>query len=182
MLIVFSGYRGSGKDTIGKWLVENHNFKRLAFADAVKTYASKLCELDPELFFDISKKDTLIPEFNATPRDITIHIGQMAKGISVDIWAKKIAKKIQNDPKQDYVITDCRFPIELETMKELGAVSIWIKRSENIKNEITENSLSEKDCDFMLDNRHTLEDAYEVMLDLIEKKKKNSQNFLIGEL
>ena len=39
MILGLAGYATSGKDTVGRYLVEEHGFTRLAFADTLKRFA-----------------------------------------------------------------------------------------------------------------------------------------------
>lgn len=55
-LIGLSGFAGSGKDTLAQMLVEDHGFKRFAFADALK---SMLYSVNPKLGDGFTLKQTV---------------------------------------------------------------------------------------------------------------------------
>ena len=38
MIIGLAGYAGAGKDTVGNILIEKHNFRRIAFADKIRSF------------------------------------------------------------------------------------------------------------------------------------------------
>lgn len=156
-LIVLCGYKGSGKDTVGEWLVENHGYTRLAFADAVKDTSANVLGLERSLFYDLETKDKLLEEYNKTPRDITIIVGQTFKQISDNIWAKRVTDQIQNEwkvePQKKFVITDCRFPVELNTTKKLGGKSLWINRFDKPSStDVSETSMHKELCDHIIEN------------------------------
>ena len=167
--IILVGWRGSGKDTFADYLVKHYNYKRYAFADAVKEYSANLYDIPRHLFDDPLKKNQKYA-FNKSPRDICIHVGEMAKKINENIWVDKVFHSINGSSSSSSsgggnVISDCRFPVELNRMKMLeNSVSVWINRFEEIPdeciNEPTENSLSQSDCDLTVVNKGTMYDFY----------------------
>jgi len=56
-VIVVSGWKGSGKDTLADFLVYNHGFERFAFADALKDYVATEYEIDRISMDDPNKKE-----------------------------------------------------------------------------------------------------------------------------
>ena len=50
-IILLSGWKGSGKDTVANLLVSNYGFKRIAFADSLKDMVSELYNI-PRSHFD----------------------------------------------------------------------------------------------------------------------------------
>ena len=91
--IILVGWRGSGKDTFADYLVKHYNYKRYAFADAVKEYSANLYDIPRHLFDDPLKKNQKYA-FNKSPRDICIHVGEMAKKINENIWVDKVFHSI----------------------------------------------------------------------------------------
>lgn len=59
--IGLTGLPGVGKDTIAKWLVENHGFVSIGFADALKLEAAKAFGVNKSLFNDREHKTTPHP-------------------------------------------------------------------------------------------------------------------------
>jgi hypothetical protein len=48
MILGLTGKKQHGKDTVGRILVEEHGYRRLAYADALKESAAALFDIDPE--------------------------------------------------------------------------------------------------------------------------------------
>lgn len=164
MLLVLLGWRGSGKDTFANYIVNNYKFRKYAFADSVKDISSDLYNVPRNLFDDPIKKNEKLSDpdlFQYSPRDICIHVGQSIKKIDPQIWIKRILEKININKLN--VITDCRFPNELETVKNKfpHCKSIWIDRFDSIPNECvnetSENSLNKKDAEFSIKNKDCIE-------------------------
>jgi hypothetical protein len=68
MIIALSGFRRSGKDAAGVYLVER-GFKRLAFADILKDMASELFSIKRESFDNPATKDSPLYHLPIAPAD-----------------------------------------------------------------------------------------------------------------
>ena len=173
-LFVFCGYRGSGKDTLARYLIQNYNFTRFAFADPVKDYTSKMLGIDRDAFYNVNRKDKLLPGYNRTPRDLCIFVGQTIKGaVSDSFWADKVAEQIQElwrfDPNRNIVVTDCRFPVEKHAMERLGGSLFWIHRHAKPPSlDITETSINLQDCKFFINNSGELNVAIERLKNVVK--------------
>ena len=55
--IAIAGNKGVGKDTAALNLIEEFNFGRVSFADALKDATAKACEMPMSLFYDPAQKD-----------------------------------------------------------------------------------------------------------------------------
>lgn len=171
MLIVLLGWRGSGKDTFAEYLINNYSFTKFAFADGVKDITSELYNIPRELFDDPIKKNEKYITFS--PRDACIHIGQSVKKLDPYIWINRVINKMKMYEK--CVISDCRFPNELEKVKEIykDCYTIWIDRyneiPEECKNEESENSLNHTHADYIISNKKEFNDFYKEIDKFIEK-------------
>lgn len=126
MIIGLSGYARSGKDTVAQFLVEEHGFKRLAFADTIRTFLLKinpiledghrLNETVQMYGWEIAKSKTevrrLLQETGVTARQM----------FGEDFWVEQAFASA--DPTSDYVISDVRFPNEADYIKDLAG-SVW---------------------------------------------------------
>ena len=196
MIIGISGFINSGKDTVADFLVQNYNFKRESFAGSLKDAVSVVFNWDRELLEGRTiesrnwrnKVDKWwaqrlnIP--NLTPRWVLQQWGTevLRGGFHNDIWIASVENKLRSS-SQNIVITDCRFPNELNAIQQAGGKLIWVKRGElpvwyNLalsaneghvlaKNELEKAGIhaSERDWigtnfDFIIDNNSTLEDLY----------------------
>ena len=127
MIIGLSGYARSGKDTVAKYLVENHGFVRVAFADTLRNILS---ELNPILEdghrlneavkmygWDITKS-----KYDEVRRLLQVLGVAGRELIAEDVWIGAALKTPTNGAP--VVISDVRFKNEADVIKKLGG-SIW---------------------------------------------------------
>lgn len=110
MIIGISGSRCVGKDTFFNILYTlNHNFKRFAFADALKRDVQPL--LKTQFNIDVFHADPVQKEII---RPILISYGHAWRNIDMYHWVKLIHQEIVNEEKCIIpVITDLRYENEL---------------------------------------------------------------------
>lgn len=109
-----------GKDTFGSIAVNDYNFTRLAFADNVKKLAATIF---PDEFKHNSKPVELLQWFGNTMRER-----------DPDIWIKHLANDIavieayneEYCTDTDIVITDVRYPNEVEFLRNRGFKIIFV--------------------------------------------------------
>ena len=124
----------AGKDTVAEYLVENYNYTKIAFADTLREVAygtNPLVNADPPLYYadlidtigyEAAKSD--YPEF----RRFLQNLGTNGiRKVDPDFWVNQTIKKIQNSPGH-VVITDVRFPNELEVVQQLNGFTARITR------------------------------------------------------
>jgi len=139
-LIGVAGFIGSGKGTIGDYLVSRYNFKSESFAGTLKDAVSAIFGWDRHLLegdTQLSREWREQPDIywsrkmnkNVTPRWVIQHIGTdvMRFNFFDDIWVSCLEKKIQN-VTTSIVITDVRFPNEIKMIRENGGSIWWAKR------------------------------------------------------
>lgn len=137
MLIGVTGLANSGKDTTGDFLVKNYdNWEKMSFANHLKDVASLLFGFDRKMLAGETPEDRAIREQpdkfwsekmgkDFTPRYALQFLGtnllrnQMHKNIWVDCLERKIMESDKN-----IVITDVRFPNEIDMIRSLGG-EIW---------------------------------------------------------
>jgi hypothetical protein len=146
MILVICGLKGSGKDTIGEYLIQNYNFKRFCFGDALKDICSILFGWPRHLLEGDTKESRIFREtedkwwtnklgFKITPRIAFQKIGTdvMRKHFNMNIWTLIIERRIsefQNKHNtQNIVITDCRFQNEIQMVRSYGAKLISVYRN-----------------------------------------------------
>lgn len=149
MIIGIVGRKGAGKDTIGERLVEQHGFKRVAFADPVKWIARSLFPTltHEQCWGPIAVKEAFDPALGATPRqllqligtevgrqgqlDVLVPFGVPALHVIVALerfhvapgptaWIDALARNLQLGVS--HVVTDVRFPNEAEAVRKYGLV------------------------------------------------------------
>jgi hypothetical protein len=144
MIIGICGLQSSGKDTIGDYLINNYGFKKLSFAEVVKDILSILFSWDRKKLEGTTFEDRLwreqtdiwwSRELNIqgfSPRYAMQFIGTdlFRTHFKHDIWVIILKKKIlEYSQSTNIVITDCRFPNEINMLRDCGAKMIHVYRS-----------------------------------------------------
>lgn len=143
MIIGICGFIGSGKDTIADYLVNFHEFRRESFASTLKDAVASVFGWDRTMLEGRTKAarewreevdqwwaDRLdMPTL--TPRWVLQYWGTEVcrKAFHDDIWIASLENKLRNS-KDHIVISDCRFPNEIESIKNAGGIIVWVKRGE----------------------------------------------------
>ena len=112
MILTICGFKGSGKDTIGDYLIKNHGFKRFHFGSAVKDVCSIIFGWSRHLLEGDSIESRKFREtedklwsdklgFKLTPRIAFQKIGTdiFRNSFHQDIWTLIIEKKIREFQK-----------------------------------------------------------------------------------
>jgi len=136
------GFIGAGKGTVSEYLVENHNYIQDSFASSLKDACSVIFSWPRHLLegdTDESRtwreqidvwwaKELSIPNF--TPRLALQLVGtdSLRNHFHQDIWFLTTKNRIQNNPDQNVVISDVRFPNEINMIRELGGKLVQVKR------------------------------------------------------
>lgn len=69
MILALSAWKGSGKDTLAKFLIENKGFRRIAFADVLKDMVAEQYGI-PRSYLDIpEKKEQPVLSLQVNPQD-----------------------------------------------------------------------------------------------------------------
>ncbi len=143
MIIGICGFIGSGKDTVADYLVNFHEFRRESFASTLKDAVSAVFGWDRTLLEGRTKearewREQVDPWWaerlampTLTPRWVLQYWGTEVcrKGFHDDIWIASLENKLRNS-KDHVVISDCRFPNEISSIRNAGGKIIWVKRGE----------------------------------------------------
>lgn len=141
ILIGVVGFIGSGKDTVADMLIEQ-GFRKDSFARTLKDACSVLFGWDRQLLDGTTKesrewreipdpywsKETGDPQF--TPRKALQLFGTEAvrETFAQDFWVSTVVKRWLDDGKPNTVITDCRFPNEINAIRRNGGKVIHVHR------------------------------------------------------
>jgi len=138
MIIGIVGFLGTGKDTIGNILVEQHGFYKDSFANTLKDICSRLFGWERALLegdTDISREwretvdtwwEKRLDIKGFTPRMALQLIGTNAlrSHFNHDIWSLTLENRLRKAQDKDIVICDCRFPNEIQLIKKMNG-SMW---------------------------------------------------------
>lgn len=119
-IIAFTGPAGSGKDTAGRYLIDNYGFKKLSFAKGLKDMLAVLGYPDPASAAD---KEAIIPELGVSWRHLAQTLGTEwgRQQVHPDLWVI-IAEQVIRKEAGAFVITDLRFENEAAMVRRLGGV------------------------------------------------------------
>jgi hypothetical protein len=143
MIIGICGFIGSGKDTAADYLVNFHEFRRESFADTLKDAVSAVFGWDRTMLEGRTKearewREQVDPWWaerlampTLTPRWVLQYWGTEVcrKGFHDDIWIASLENKLRNS-RDNIVISDCRFPNEIASIKNAGGQIVWVKRGQ----------------------------------------------------
>lgn len=141
MIIGVCGFIGSGKDTIADYLVNIHQFRRESFANTLKDAVAQVFGWDRDLLEGRTRqsrewREQVDPWWSArldiphlTPRWVLQYWGTEVcrKGFHDDIWIAALENKLRNS-QDDIVISDCRFPNEIKSIRNAGGIVIRVIR------------------------------------------------------
>jgi len=142
-IISLSGLQGSGKDTVADILCERYGYTRISFAASLKDAVAAVFCWDREMLegrtaearaareqVDEWWSDRLQMQ-GLTPRRVLQEWGTdvLRNNFHADIWVASLERQLMTAPDNTrFVITDCRFPNELNVLRRLGASIWWIHR------------------------------------------------------
>jgi hypothetical protein len=206
MIIGICGFIGSGKDTVADFLVNFHEFRRESFASTLKDSVAAVFGWDRTLLEGRTAearewREQVDPWWAArlnmptlTPRWVLQYWGTEVcrRSFHDDIWIASLENKLRNS-KDNIVISDCRFPNEIEAIKKANGVIVWVQRgalpewyddavSANQGNNIGINAMKLRkihasewawlgsEFDHVIDNNGTIDDLF-----------KQAQSLVIGQ-
>lgn len=195
MIISLSGYAGSGKNAVADILIEQHGFKAYAWADTLRAAAAALNPIvaypSPSLRSDVVPEpvryndaiealgyDTAkftYPEVRQILQRLGTEVGRYILG--ENIWVDTTLTRINKSGDSNVVITDTRFPNEVDAVKNYpfdeGFTARVNRPGVNALNDHpSETSLNDYSFDYELNNNGTLEDLglkVQEMLNFFEK-------------
>ena len=140
MIIGVCGFIGSGKDTIADYLTNFHGFRRESFANSLKDAVALVFGWDRTMLEGRTKQAREWREqvdpwwsdrlgYSVTPRWILQYWGTEVcrKGFHDDIWIASLENKLRNST-DDVVVSDCRFPNEIKSIKAAGGIVVRVHR------------------------------------------------------
>ena len=206
MIIGVCGFIGSGKDTVADYLQNFHEFRRESFASTLKDAVSAVFGWDRTMLEGRTKearewREKVDPWWAArldmptlTPRWVLQYWGTEVcrKGFHDDIWIASLENKLRKS-KDNVVISDCRFPNEIKSIKDSGGMIVWVKRGslpdwynlaveanqgfnfavqelKRLKIHASETAWVGTEFDAVVDNNGTIDELYSQIKNLLEDR------------
>jgi hypothetical protein len=195
MLIGIVGLIGSGKDTAAQRLVDKHGYRRDSFAKSLKDAVAAMFNWNREMLEGSTKESREWREKpdafwsqqfgkDVTPRWVLQHFGtEVMRGQMYDaIWVDSCLGRYDGKPT---VISDTRFPNEIDQIRARGGKIIRVKKGNDpewFTNYVEGNIVPQgvhsseyvwarSDFDFTIENNGSLEELYKKVDDLIVSNK-----------
>lgn len=137
MIIGICGLISSGKGTVADYLVQEHGFVKLSFADKLKDAVAVMFDWDREMLEGVTNESRAwreqADEFwtqetgkTITPRLVLQLFGTdcMRRGFYNGVWVSLAKQRILTNPNTNFIIPDARFQNELQMIREVGG-QLW---------------------------------------------------------
>lgn len=111
--LAFYGPASSGKTWSADYLVKNHNFVRVAFADKLKEIAAEL--------FNVYGK-------NGADRKVLQDLGQKMREIEPDVWINHLLSTVAfyETHREGIVLDDLRYTNEADALRNAGFKLVYV--------------------------------------------------------
>jgi len=190
LIIGVHGFKQSGKDTLGKYLIDHHGFSRLAFADKVKESLKVIFNVRHEQLYGEDKdKNTLtqarwedfegIKKENKADEEF-LSARELMQTFATEVCRSKIPNIWVNyldlEGSDRIVVTDVRFENEAQFIKDNGGIIIKVDRpGAEGENHASEIALPREMCNYIIENNGTVEDLHQkaeaVMQDILADRE-----------
>lgn len=182
LIIGFAGRKQSGKTTCSEFIKEYYNYKMYnKLLDSVKIkYLAKIYNFADPLKKDIcinilgltydqcygtdEQKNTITDieweDKKLTAREVMQFVGtDIFRKMKNNIWADATIAKIKKEKPNLAIIADCRFPNEVDAIKNAGGIVIKLTRNPFDSDHASETALDpdnydQSNFDFVLDNKN----------------------------
>ena len=168
LVIGFAGKARSGKDTAGKYLVDEYQFLRYSFAQPLKEATKIMFHLTDK---QIENKEKPAEPWGRSPRELYQKVGtDIARNIDVNVWVKGAEIFMRENPGRSIVVTDVRFSNEAFWIRSQGGIVIYLQSEtrgiyENGEHS-SENGMKGDDVDIIIQNDGTINALHEKLEEL----------------
>jgi hypothetical protein len=174
MIIAFAGRKQSGKTTcsefvqkIGNSILQPFNETKIYnFADPLKQdiCINILGLTQNQCYGTDEQKNEFVDCYwdnkQLTAREVMQMVGtDMFRAMQKNVWSAATIRKIQKDNPPLAIVADCRFPNEVEAIKNAGGLVVKLTRNPYNSDHASEVALDDtvydqSNFDFIVDNRH----------------------------
>ena len=141
MIIGISGFQGAGKDTVADYLQNIYGFKRDSFAATLKDAVAAVFGWDRELLEGRTTESRAWREQVDAWWANRLNMPNLTPRLVLQLWGTEVARRAFHDDTwiaslenklskahNDIVITDVRFPNEIQAVRNAGGVVIRVVR------------------------------------------------------
>lgn len=191
-IIAFAGRKQSGKTTCAEYVANiclgslaYQKVKIYNFADPLKQdiCMNILGLTNNQCYGDDNDKNEFVNCYwpgtsnRMTAREVMQYVGtDIFRKIQKNVWADATIHKIKKDNTDMALIADCRFPNEVEAVKNAGGIVIKLMRNIYNSDHDSETALdtdkySHDNFDLVIDNRHlTIDEQNNIIFSFLEHK------------
>ena len=168
-IIAVCGYKGSGKDTIAKYLEEKYDYTHIKITKPLKDCVQNLFNLTEE---QIEKnKEQIDKRYGVSPRQLYQFFGteimqyqiqQIIPTMSKKFWINRFIDEYFNKTNVKYIISDLRFLHEYEELKKYNC-EFWLVESNHVitnDKHISENEYKKIPVNYTIKNTKDIEYLY----------------------
>jgi hypothetical protein len=189
--IAISGKANSGKDTIAKLFIEAYeilndeapDFEFASFAEPIKEMVRLMFPKTKKniLYGPSENRNKIIPgafkdgqplTYRRLLQDLGTEVGRAYKE---DIWLDVLDYKLEKAQKKGrdfFIIADCRFYNEIKHLKDNNYILVRVKRDSSLfmnhASETEQDSISDNEFNFIIDNNGTIEDLKEKVINILK--------------
>lgn len=183
---IFDYYHDVGNldSTISEYVGQLNNLIKIySFADILKKQICiDILGLEHKQCYGSDDEKNLLTDLSyrgqpLTGRDVMQIVGtDFFRSISVDIWPKSTIAKIKKEAPAIAIINDCRFPNEVEYVKQNNGIVVRLTRSLNQTEEHQSEKILDRDnydwdnFDYILDNQDmTIEEQCQYVMQIMKE-------------
>lgn len=167
MIVGLMGHARSGKSTLADLIQRHHKeYEQIAFATALR---QAVYDTNPLIDVDGTRVQDAIDLYGYEGSKSTKYGSEMRRlmqaygtegvrnNVSDSAWVDIVLGKVSEG---DWIITDARFANEVEAVKDIGGVLLWVHRPgvEPVNAHSSESTVSSDDADFTIYNHGTPSD------------------------
>jgi hypothetical protein len=141
--------------------VERHNFTEIPLAHHLKETCQKAFGLTSEFTFGDTNKESPIPYWGMSPREMFQEVGQLMKiRFGSMFWVKRWLVTYKSFKDDCVIVPDIRFNYEADFLRSIGAGIIHLRRpdAQKVRAHESELGVTSKDGDWLIENTGSLKD------------------------
>jgi hypothetical protein len=185
MIIGVAGFKRSGKDTVAEYLINSYGFIRYSLAGPMKEIVKIMFDWTEE-HVNGSLKEVIDKRWGISPRQALQRLGtdwaqhDLCKEFPLfkeitgrSLWVKKFRYWAEKRPFSDIVISDIRFPHEVDALKWMKGFVFRVDRPSLDLEDVheSESYINSLEVDSTILNDGSIEDLHKKVSELVSVYK-----------